>query len=180
MIRIIWIYLNVTINVKKVLTKIIYIYIYFFSEYKYRLPSVTKWRLTTEYCNMFKEVKQRTRPEEPKNSSVIPHNCDIGESQTLTISLPDGGRGCGREEMSNFETDTNSSLLTWNSTGREEKHAENHCNIYFCFLRHFSASLQHVLGLRNTLCDLYKTNFGILTFGTNTRLEKFLFDFLFY
>jgi len=49
---------------------------------------------------MFKEVKQRARPEEPKNSSVIPHNCDSGESQTLTISLPDGERGCGREEIS--------------------------------------------------------------------------------
>jgi len=49
---------------------------------------------------MFKEAKQRARPEEPKNSSVIAHNCDSGESQTLTISLSDGGMGCGREKIS--------------------------------------------------------------------------------
>ena len=49
---------------------------------------------------MFKEVKQRARTEEPKNSSVITHNCDRGESQTLTISLLNGGRGWGREEIS--------------------------------------------------------------------------------
>jgi len=73
------------------------------SEYKYRLPSVTKWHLTAEYCEMFKEVKQRARIKEPKNSSVITHNCDSGESQTLTISLLDGGRGCGREEISTVE-----------------------------------------------------------------------------
>jgi len=49
---------------------------------------------------MFKEVKQRARPGEPKNSSVIPHTCDSGETQRLAISLPDDGRGCGREEIS--------------------------------------------------------------------------------
>jgi hypothetical protein len=59
--------------------------------------------MTTEYCGMFKEVKQRARYEEPKSSSVITHNCNSGKSHTLTMLLPDGRRGCGREEISTVE-----------------------------------------------------------------------------
>ena len=53
-------------------------YIFFF-DYKYRFPSVTKWRLTTEYY---------ARLEEPNISSVMTRNCESSESQTLKDHSP--------------------------------------------------------------------------------------------